>query len=542
MADRELWKVPEHGGRAPGGYLDPEKWRISSPDEALRNLPAAQNAQNNAPASYKVGAALPDLARSGASRFNSGLATIADGAINAYGAADNFLRGAVGAAPMQYPKHPTLRAMARNGLVQVGAANQAPATNAAQQKPAAPAHTQRDPTVPTIATVTPATAAAAGTAAQTQRDPTVPTIATVTPATAAATSINGRPLGYGKMIDGVRVFSDGSGTGGIPRTMTNEQISGLARSINVADPGAAIPASMAGVPLRPPAGAVGDRAAVANMLARTPTLDEGVQRRMAMSRPQYESGFANATPQQFARSDLTAFLTRDPRSVIGRAARQLDMDTRPSNFTTRMSRKASAEARNAVLGELARAVGGEGEIAARGAADARRTASDVAINSGRNMTDLQRTQMQEAGANVRSALSRPAVQVPMADGTLGLLQPDGTVRLAMGDDGKPVRPAQDQPKLNQGDYLKAVSDNINRLLGLDPMTGQMPDGRAPSAEELAAAQRVAVGLVDSMVGRGQGAQAAQRPTREQFMAQARAANPGVSDADLERYYAQTYGG
>lgn len=39
-----------------------------------------------------------------------------------------------------------------------------------------------------------------------------------------ATNTKGRRMGYGRMVDGVATFSDGSGTGGVPRTMSDQQI------------------------------------------------------------------------------------------------------------------------------------------------------------------------------------------------------------------------------------------------------------------------------------------------------------------------------
>lgn len=45
-----------------------------------------------------------------------------------------------------------------------------------------------------------------------------------------AISATGRRMGYGRMIDGVATFSDGSGAGGVPRTMSDQDIADLGAS------------------------------------------------------------------------------------------------------------------------------------------------------------------------------------------------------------------------------------------------------------------------------------------------------------------------
>lgn len=327
---------------------------------------------------------------------------------------------------------------------------------------------------------------------------TRPTFGSVTGGAATtrpqATSINGRPLGYGATVDGVRVFSDGSGGQNSPAaTITRPQFDTLAqgRSLTRADAGIG--------------GAIGTMAA-----GGTPELGAFTGRTdgISIARPvpdAYARARAdNIEAQRMAASDAASIATQDTRSVLGRAARAAAIDAN-SSFGTPAARRAQY---TAALNSL----GG----AATGGMEAQARLGDVGVQ---DAGATSREQIQSATSrannalNARTELSRALItrptptQVNLANGTLGLLGPDGIIRPAIDSTtGAAARPEQTRKQLDQGAYSKMVNERVNQLLQIDPLTGKRPNGQAPTPEELSGAQSAAIALTDQAFGgtRGDG--------------------------------------
>lgn len=254
-----------------------------------------------------------------------------------------------------------------------------------------------------------------------------------------------RKLSYGAMVDGVPTFSDG--TGSTPRTVSDEQIADLGSRLNVA------PAANLAMPL------------ASDAAGRTLSTEDGV--RLAASRLQRPGSSApNAALQSMlARSEANAIASGDWRSASGTVAHNLGVDA--TSGTPRQRRIAEQQLAALQTGAQQRAQ----TAAEQAGANERTAASEAGANA--------RTAATEAGATQRAALTRPVGQtVPLADGTLGILHPGGTVTAATGADGKPVKTAKtgaDQQR------TQAIIDQLNKgaQQQLAALTKQMlpgPDG------------------------------------------------------------------
>lgn len=367
----------------------------------------------------------------------------------------------------------------------------------------------------TPAVTPPSPADAAKQADATIKDPTRPTFGNVGAGSAAtatpATSVGGRPLGYGATIDGVRTFSDG--TAGVPATMTRPQIDALAAGSNLtrADSGVG--------------GNIGSEA-----LGGMPVLG-GFG---ALTRPNVDA-YARAKADQIgaamdAQSDLRSILTRDPRSALGSAMRNLDVEA--GSYTPRPGANARTEAAiiNSVAAPFASATKlGETSLQDAGATERQRIS----------------TAGQLEGDRIRAADRNPQT-IDLADGTLGIVRPNGMVSLATDASGNPVRPQVGKPAVDSAAYGKYVESVSSRLLGTDPVTGLLTDRqtgkqRPPTVQEIAGAALGAKELADKIFNAG-GAQ--QNPTKpvnlEDFKARARRYNPNATDQELEDYYKKNY--
>jgi hypothetical protein len=316
-----------------------------------------------------------------------------------------------------------------------------PAAAAAPAGIAAPPTAVRDPAVPVAATATaPAfgntAAGAAGTA--------------VRPATSNA----GRTLGYGA--------TDSAGQ----RSFGNNDIA----AINARAAGGS--RSDGGI-----GGGIGSEAA-----GGTPELGAfsggvGIAARPIVVDPDASARAGNIEAQRTAASDAASIASRDTRSVSGTAARAAAIDAN-SSFGTPASRKIAYEA----------ALGNLGGAAAAGI---------------KPQADLGIAGVQEAGATTRAGINAQAsiagdllrnrptpAQVPLADGTLGLLGHDGVVRPATGADGKPVKPIQ-----TKDDSAAKRSAEIQDLLAKTTrtyLTNIVQPGQAATPEQLAQARLLAV--------------------------------------------------
>jgi len=368
---------------------------------------------------------------------------------------------------------------------------------------------------PIIATVTPATAANAAELANIDR-PIAPGVQAGAASTAGApaTSVGGRPLGYGATIGGVRTFSDGSA--GVPATMTPAQIAALGNESRLsradAGPGGGIVSEAAGGTLALGAGA--------GLLSR-PTAVDPVARAAAM----------NDLAQRNAASDLASIATRDPRSVAGSAARNLDVEAASS---------APRPGTRAALDALTAAAGAPITSASKLAGE---TVQDAGATTRAGITAAAQVE----GDRLRAGEKNPDT-VNLADGTLGILGKDGTVRPALLPGGQPARPQIGKPPVDSAAYVKYVSEVTNRYLGADPISGMITDRgtgkpRLPTAEEVTAATRAARANADETFGQGGGA--TQNPTRPtslaDFIKKAKQYNPNATDAQLEAHYKATYG-
>lgn len=293
------------------------------------------------------------------------------------------------------------------------------------------------------------------------------------PVGGAVAGATGKPLGA--MVDGVPTFSDGSG--GIARTMTDDQIKHAGDNLSRADAGAL--ALVKG----------------SDVLGGTPTSEQMVQQRMAdVQRPITGS---RPSAQAFAEADRNAALMRDPRSVAGIAARNLDMDA--AYGRTPRVRRAAADQIKALTEGLS------GEVAQAG-----KIAGDQALRQASDAAALQRTELEGANnlANTNLAgrfeLAKADRQnlvgqkVVLEDGTIALMHPvSGAITRATDGEGKTVKERtekQTSPIYTSAGGAQMLTDLTNKFLGLDPTTGMIVDKnakggmRAPTPAEIAKAQ------------------------------------------------------
>lgn len=487
QADKIPSLVPPNGGRAPGGPFDPSSFPKAPPVPTAAAVPAPQPAMSARPPEGAVrrttyypvmGALAADM-------------TAARGMTKYRPVSEGVVSGAAGSAIDAYAKSSEEAARRALNLPESPAA----ATQAAPTKPA----TQADiisqngfgaPAVepPSPATATPAAAAAArpGNAVSDSAG------AAGSDTTAAqATSINGRPLGFGRMENGVRVFSDGSGgPNAVPRTMSDADIANLGKESRVTRADSGVGGNIDSVAYR--SGASLGGGAASRVLAGTPEL--GSDAGLALSRPltprAADGGgrfhMPSAADQRI--QDFAAALGRDTRTSAGLAMRNADVEAR-----SKLGRaKAGAEmvARNkdiaSMYGDALRQ-----DLANTGSAN---------VENVRGLTELQRTGLENGNRlattamNNQSELARTLLtrgagqEINMADGTLGLLGPDGVVRAALDQNGNAVRPQIGKTADEIASMNKAVEDRTKTLLGVDPVTGLIAGadgkGRAATAKEL----------------------------------------------------------
>jgi hypothetical protein len=444
--------VPPNGGRAPGGPFDPASFTRPAAGPAPAAAVAAEPAA--APQAYNAGRGLRRMLGSAVTgardMANRGIAAAGDAAVAGYGAADNLVRGAVGAAPAAYPQRPVTGAFRRAGIIPEP--TQRPAIVPAAATPVSRAGGMVAAAAPTLATVTPETAANAAQLRGLTRPAGSPVRSGVaTTAGTPAVSDSGRPLGYGNRVDGVNVFSDGSGNGPAA-TMTRPQIDALAT-------GSRLSRADAGI-----GGGIASEAAGR-------TLELGSAEGIALSRP--AAGAAAPTnpaatlrrAQRDAHSDLASIASGDTRSVVGRAARQLRRD-------------GDAEGLQNLQGAVAGGIP---------------VARDVATSQMEQEGATQRAGMAADSEVARAALTRPAPSpIDLADGTLGALGQDGVVRPITDASGQPARRAQtsdDAGAKRSQELADALAKQAGELLA-----ATVPVGQAPTPEQIAGARLQAAQL------------------------------------------------
>ncbi|MGO4700298.1 hypothetical protein [Dyella sp. 2RAB6] len=251
--------------------------------------------------------------------------------------------------------------------------------------------------------------------------------APATSATASATGIDtgttvgGRTLPYGAMVNGVPTFSDGSGTGGIPRTMSDATIKGLGDRLPTAPAQTSVLAS--------------------DVLGRTPAAGEGYG--LVRAAPPITG--SRPTAQQFADADRNAIALRDPRSAAGIAARGLAMETQYGR--TPRARAEAAQSLAALDGGTQQ--GGLQSQQAEAALAQAGVQGDNALRQtqlqGQNALaaeDLRgRYGLQNTGLEIqRAQLTRAGHPVTLEDGTMGVMDPiTATVTRSRQADGTPAK-------------------------------------------------------------------------------------------------------
>jgi hypothetical protein len=354
--------------------------------------------------------------------------------------------------------------------------------------------------------------------------PTRPNVAAATtpPATAPAVAPPASTA-PGATVSGVRVFSDGSGTGAIPATLTRPEIDALQNGNRLSRADAGIGGGIASE-------AAGGR-----------TLELGAGPLPA--RPAVD-GYARARSdllgaQRDAASDIASVANRDPRSMLGVAARNIDVERRATG------KDGPADKGLQTLYDYAS--GGPGYAAKLGETGVQDSGATTREGM-KNAADLQ-------AERLRASLTKPDT-VNLADGTLAIVRPDGTVVNAKDTQGNPVRPQIGKPPVDLNAYGKFVDSATSRFLGADPVTGMITDSqtgkpRQPTAEEYTRATRAGKALADETFSGATGANASSspsgttNPTRptslDEFKKKAKQYNPNATDAQLDAYYKANYG-
>lgn len=140
--------------------------------------------------------------------------------------------------------------------------------------------------------------------------------------------------------------------------------------------------------------------------------------------------------------------------------------------------------------------------------------------------DVQREEIAAGERSSRRSARKTTQTITGADGTMYSL--DGTVAAPITTaDGKNVAAATKPAGNEQAKIAAALLETL------------IPAGATP--DEITAAARQANTAAAALMS-GSGAQSGSKPSTEaDFLKAARAANPGVSDADLKAYYQQNYG-
>ncbi|MEO7198912.1 MAG: hypothetical protein ABIY56_01705 [Dokdonella sp.] len=291
------------------------------------------------------------------------------------------------------------------------------------------------------------------------------------PAAAGGVDIGGRHLNVGAMVNGVPTFSDGTGTGGIPRTMSDKQIKGYGDNVSRADAGA-----LSNVLASDVTGGPTSTADHVNQLVSSANVP------ITGSRP---------TAQQFADADRINIATRDPRSAGGTAAHNLAIDAQyGSPRLRRLAETALAQmTAGANQGGLS-AQQAEQQQAAIGA----QGQNELANTTLRGQNALQAIQLQGGNELANTALTSK-IQKPTAgqlvqspDGSYTLVNPITAATTAVhAADGSPLKgqlknpPAPIYTTAGGSAMLTKMTD---QFLGVNPLTGMIDDAKAPNGQRL----------------------------------------------------------
>lgn len=267
---------------------------------------------------------------------------------------------------------------------------------------------------------------------------------------------------------------------------------------------------------------------------------------MTVQRPVLNGQANPSEAQRMAESEASALLSGDWRSATGLAARnaRVDAASQPSSIGT--TRRQREQVRGGRIAAVEDAIGQQaGAALARPAELAAAEAANV-----RERGDTQRALISADASVEQARLQRPRnpmQTITNEDGTLAQITEQGVAQPIVDANGNVVRPQRGKPAVDSTAFAKIFETNRAALLGADPITGLINDPanpgvqRPPTPQELQNAT-IAAREQTMLALEGGGATAASKPTKAQFLQQARASNPGVSDAELEAYYASNYGG
>lgn len=232
----------------------------------------------------------------------------------------------------------------------------------------------------------------------------------------AAASTAGAPgaLPYGAVVNGVPTFSDGSGDGSIPRTMSDEQIKALGSRVNLVD------------------AKNFQQALASNADGSTPSSEQMIARAgNTLTRPITGSRPSTA---DFAASDRNAIASGDWRSAAGTAASNLRMDAQYAG-SPQLRRAAADQLAGLTTGaQQSAALDQQGDQQSALAAQQNQGALDVENLRGRNA-------LAQTGLEIQKAqLTREGHPITMADGTIALVDPiTGQVTQSRQADGSPAK-------------------------------------------------------------------------------------------------------
>jgi hypothetical protein len=295
---------------------------------------------------------------------------------------------------------------------------------------------------------------------------------------AAAQKFTGQPINpqtaasvpMGAMVNGKRVFSDG--TAGVPQTMSPAAMAQLAqgRSISRADPGAL------------------GHALASDGAGGTPTQEQMVAQNVAkaqLTRP--VTGF-RPSAQMFADADRQAIAMKDPRSAVGIAARNLSVDAQFGS---------SPQLRRMAADQLTALQAGTDA----GGAAAQKAESDQAVVGAQGQNTLANTALEGRNTLANSALQqrtellkgRAGTSQVTSDGRVAMIDPvNGVATYAKDADGNPVRAqlTRDDSATKRANELQdSMAKSVQALLLEYTKNQQMlpeKDRKPPGAQDMMA--------------------------------------------------------
>lgn len=247
--------------------------------------------------------------------------------------------------------------------------------------------------------------------------------------------------------------------------------------------------------------------------------------------PQIEAA-SSAAPRRLSGAVGTVIGNPDPRAESLRRS-QLEWDLRTLG-------RGSPSMRRALMDQY----GQEQRIGADAVSQQQRLSADVAMNNQRldaaaiegaaNRRLTGTGQMLDAariGEQARQ-FDQTGQMVTGADGTGAMLRNDGTVRRILDEEGNQFRVA-----------TKAADGAVTPAIQYQELSKQLQALRESAALTPNAQSAQQIQQIEAQMAALAGGNKVQQgvPSEAEFLERARAANPGVSEADLRNYYKTTYG-